>query len=151
MKKIILTLILIACLLSCEEQVKFQDARIYSYAFNVQSELATRGIDIDIDINMFLQSNLEYDGKSVWGLSRGKTIWINQEAFNLNNEIRPERIETLVAHELCHNRLNLDHINSQYYTDSLGRPQIMHLGSWQYITDENIGLMYDHLADYLNK
>ncbi len=137
-------------MISCEEKISFQDERLLPFAENMQVQLESRNISISIHVNMIVQPDLKSKGVIVYGLSRKNTIYINQEAFEKNYQDRPERIEALVAHELGHNVLGLNHSENQYYTDSLGRPIVMHTSTWQHINEDNINFMYDQLADYLN-
>ena len=144
---ILLTIILF---ISCEEKVSFQDARLLVHAENIQNQLKLRDIDIDININMVIKQDLNNKGVIVWGMSTGNTIYVNKKAYDTNYENNPKRIEALVAHELGHNRLNLEHVDSRYYTDSLKRPMVMHTSAWQNITENNINDMYDNLSDYMH-
>jgi len=148
--KAILFSIFVIFIFSCEEKISFQDERLLPFAENMQAQLESRDISISIHVNMIIQSDLKSNGRKVWGLSRKNTIYIHEEVIETNYQNKPERIEALVAHEIGHNILGLDHSENQYYTDSLGRPIVMHISTWQSINNENINLMYDQLADYLN-
>lgn len=137
--------IIILLILSCSKESYEQNNYMYSLSESVQHALNKRGVSIDLDVNMILKSELTYQGRIVAGLSHGNTIFLNKETAQRVGDIQAEAI---IAHELGHNKLGLPHFISD--STLYPWPQIMAPREFAHITEENIEIMYDNLADLVN-
>lgn len=143
-----LYLILIALISpSCKKEV-IQDGELLPIARAVQLELSNRGVYFNIDMNLIIEEGLE-DREKAWGISyNGKSNAIHISKRMYDNCIKDNRsyvLEYLMAHEIGHHKLGLNH--SLAKTDSQGNPIVMSKGMFQSIPKEDKSKMYDAIAN----
>jgi hypothetical protein len=145
----IIALLLFFSFLSCQEAF-IQDDRLVPYAEMVQQELHYRGIAIDLDVNLILKPNLTYKGEKGFGLSDGDNLFVNEEIYYWMIEHQYYvKLEGLLAHELGHNKLNLDHFDRTKKAMYYEKPIIMISGEWQRIHPDNRKEMYDVMVQLI--
>lgn len=132
--------------LSCSGEAFIVDSRIEPYIQNIESELNQRGITFSKSFHAEISQGL-LESKGAYGISRGQSIYIDQDTFNsLEDRGYHLRLEALIAHEVGHNVFDLRHSDSFSRNNKL---DIMFIGSWQFVTEDNIEDMYDNLANLI--